>query len=158
MSRWIIRSLVLVAVCATPAFGQTSGTLASELASTLQAQQLEAIAARDTAEEDRYVAALAFPGQLLVVSARYEAPVLLDAKIANRDFREVYVDLNTASIAGSKVLVTDLGADGLGAQGNVDLFDDGSQVLRVDGGGGAETASADAVYTHMLETLIAQLR
>ena len=60
-----------------------SAPLASELAEILSSRQLDAVAARYTegSETDRFVAALAFPGQLLVVSARYEAPVYVVQKI-----------------------------------------------------------------------------
>lgn len=53
-------------------------------------RQLDAVAAKDTVDEAGYVAALAFPGQLLVVSARYEVPVYLEEKLGNGQFREVY--------------------------------------------------------------------
>ena len=87
--------------------------MAAELAELLTAAGLGAIAARDTADEDRFVAALSFPGSLLVVSARYEVPIYVEQKIADAEYREVYIDLNAASIPQTKVLITDTGADGL---------------------------------------------
>jgi hypothetical protein len=61
-----------------------------------------------------FVAALYFSGtQLLVVSARYSAPSLLVEKMGNKNYRDVYIDLNSASVPDSKVFIEDLGADGL---------------------------------------------
>ena len=51
--------------------------------------ELDALAGRDPTGEDRFVAALAFPGQLLVVSARYEVPIYVEDKIAKGEYREV---------------------------------------------------------------------
>ena len=94
-------------------YAQQSAALAEELAQLLNGAQLDAIAAKDSEGTDRYVAALAFPGQLIVVSARYEGPMYVEAKISNGEYREVYLDLNGASIPDTKVLITDVGADGL---------------------------------------------
>jgi len=141
-----------------------SAPLATELSEVMAAGQLDAIAVKDASDEDRYVAALAFPGQLLVVSARYEVPLYVDEKIENRQFREVYIDLNTASIAGTKVLVTDIGANGLLANdAGVDTYDDGSGVLRLDGTGtgvdyDSAVADADREYARLLRALIDQAR
>lgn len=109
-----VLSLLLV----SGAFAQDakSPTLAKQLAAALDAAKLDSVAAKDPDQPDRYVAALYFPGsQLLVVSARYAAPALLNDRLAQKDFREVYLDLNSASIAGTKVFVEDRGADGLKA-------------------------------------------
>ena len=141
-----------------------SAPLATELSEVMAAGQLDAIAAKDASDEGRYVAALAFPGQLLVVSARYEVPLYVDEKIENRQFRDVYIDLNTASIAGTKVLVTDIGANGLLANdAGVDTYDDGSGVLRLDGTGtgvdyDSAVADADREYARLLRALIDQAR
>ena len=142
-----------------------SAALAEELAGLMTNAQLDALAARDTIDEDRFVAALHFPGQLLVVSARYEVPVAVERKIAGGEHREVYIDLNAASIAGTKILITDSGANGLrGEDETVDMFDNAGEVLRLDGdgSGGAlsddeyRTAVADAErqYARMLQALI----
>ena len=154
-----------------PAPGPASGSSdpALELARLMSAQQLDSVAAKDTEGVDRFVAALGFPGQLLVVSARYEVPLYVNEKIANKDYREVYIDLNTASIAGTKFLVTDSGADGLSADGAVvDVVDTGSGVLRLDGDWGGQSmseaeyrdafADVDRQYTRMLRALIAQIQ
>ena len=148
-----------------------SAPLASELAEILSSRQLDAVAARYTegSETDRFVAALAFPGQLLVVSARYEAPVYVVQKIDGGLYRDVYIDLNSASIADTKILITDSGADGLIARSEtIDLYDSGTDVIRFDGDrSGGELSQddyneafseADAEYSRLLKALIAQVR
>jgi hypothetical protein len=103
----------LLLALASPALAQgKSPALAKELASLMQERKLDSIAARGAAA-DTYVAALAFPGQLLVVSAKYASPALLNEKLIKQAYRDVYIDLNSASIPDSKVLITDMGADGL---------------------------------------------
>ena len=147
-------ALAVVVGAGGPALAQESAGLATELAELLSAAGLEAIAAKDTEGTDRFVAALAFPGQLLVVSARYEVPMYVEAKIVKAQYREVYIDLNAASIAETKVLITDLGADGLSAEGDaVDMLDTGSGPSKFDG-----DPAADAQYSRMLRALIAQAR
>ena len=154
------RVAVVVALAAMVAAGQVqaqeseSAPLAAELADLLGTAQLDAIAAKDSADEDRFVAALSFPGSLLVVSARYEVPLYVEQKIADGQYREVYIDLNAASIPQTKVLITDTGADGLsGGDDSADMVDTGSGPARYDG-----DADADAQYARMLRALIAEAR
>jgi hypothetical protein len=164
--------VVLACVLAAgPAGAQdpTSAPLAAQLAELMADAELDALAGKDSTGEDRFVAALAFPGQLLVVSARYEVPLYVEAKIAKGEYREVYIDLNAASIGGTKVLVTDAGANGLRATADtVDMFDGGSGTVRFDGNWVAQGlqeaeymrtfSEADRQYTRMLNALIAQAR
>src|SRR5688572_16472049 len=114
-----------------------SGALAKELTSLLDQKKLDSIAAKRAGAQDEFVAALYFPGQLLVVSARYSAPTVLSEKIARSEFRDVYIDLNAASIPESKVLITDLGADGLRpkreANQPFDTQDTAAKGIRFDG-------------------------
>ena len=171
--RWSLVSVSAVAclLAAVPAAAQApaSAPLAAQLAELMSGSQLDAVAGPSGEGEDHFVAALAFPGQLLVVSARYEVPIYIEEKIENRQFRDIYIDLNAASIAGTKVLVTDAGADGLhGDDAAVDMFDDGSSVLRLNGDWGGQNLSQDAYmeavadadeqYARMLNALIAQVR
>ena len=144
-----------------------SGPLAGQLASALGAAQLDSIAAQDSDGDDRFVAALFFPGRLLVVSARLEVALYVREKIANRNYRDVYIDLNTASIAGSKVLITDGGADGLRPDDAADSADIGGALVRFSGDWGGQQLSesqyterfreADAGYARMLRALLAEL-
>lgn len=91
-----------------------SGTAAKELTAALEAAKLDSIAAADPTDPQSFAAALYLSGsQLLVVSAKYAAPSLLAAKIKSKDYRDVYIDLSSASVAGSKVFIIDQNCDGL---------------------------------------------
>jgi hypothetical protein len=91
-----------------------SAGVAKELTQVLDAAKMDAIAAPDPADPTAFVAALYFQGsQLLVVSAKYSAPSLLVTKIGAKEFRDVYIDLQSASVAGSKVFIQDQLANGL---------------------------------------------
>ncbi len=111
---WLTGVLALALTSTALAQESKSEGVAKQLAAALDAGKLDSIAAKDPAHEGTYVAALYFPGgQLLVVSAQYSAPTLLDAKLQQKNFRDVYIDLNSASIPQSKILFEDLGANGL---------------------------------------------
>ncbi len=137
---------------------------AGQLAAALAAAQLDSIAAKDSEGDDRFVAALFFPGRLLVVSARYEVPMFVEEKIAARDYREVYLDLNAASIVDSRVLIADGGADGLHNGNAADSAERGGQLVRFSGDWSGQALSeseyatrfrdADADYTRMLQALL----
>jgi hypothetical protein len=119
MSRPFAALLALICLLApTPAVAQADGrtqALAKELTDLLAKQKLDAIATRLT--EDTFVGALFFPGvQLLVVSAKYAAPPLLNEKIINRNYRDVYMDLAAASVPESKLMFEDMGGDGIKAE------------------------------------------
>ncbi len=171
----ILIILLLSGCAAATAAAQDSRStaLAKELATLLDQAKLDAMAARDPSSPDTYVAALYFTGsQLLVVSARYAVPVLLNEKLAKKDYREVYIDLNSASIAGTKVFVVDLLAEGLKSrradEKSFDTYETASQRLVCDGDWKAQKmteeqymkafADADAAYAKMLSVLIAQAK
>lgn len=111
-------ALILLAGSATPGAApqapSRSQALAKDLTALLQAQKLDAVAAKTG--EDQFVAVLYIPGvQMLVVSARYTAPALLNEKIIGRQYRDVYLDLASASVPDSKLFIEDMQADGLRA-------------------------------------------
>ena len=90
-----------------------SATLATELAKLLDSRKLDSIAARGAAP-DEYVGCLYFPGsQLLVVGAKYAAPERMKQLLEAKNYRDVYIDLNSASVPQTKVFVSDLGVNGL---------------------------------------------
>lgn len=150
------RPLVAAAVAAlfalpTPLYGQQarSPAAAKELAAALEASKLDAIAAADPADPGTFVAALYFPGaQLLVVSAKYAAPSLLVEKMNSKNYRDVYIDLNSASVAGSKVFIIDQSCDGLVAKPDgdqaADTFENGDSQLSFDGDWKKAKLSEDA--------------
>ena len=176
-TRWVAFLTVLLSVLVLPsvtlAQDSKSAALAQELTALLDKNKLDAIAAKDPSAPDLYVAALYFQGsQLLVASARYSVPSILNEKLAKKDYREVYTDLNSASIAGSLVLVMDMGANGLQAkreETRVDTCDMGTKSLLFDGDWkrmqmasedeyNKAFADADARYAKMLAALIAQAK
>jgi hypothetical protein len=153
--------------------GSQSAALAKELTALLDQRKLDSMAARDTTQQDFYYAALYFPGQLLVVGAKYSVPVLLNDKLAKKDYKDIYADLNSASAPETKIFVMDMGADGLKAtraeNQPYDTFEEGTKRLAFDGDWkkmgmkGEEEytkafADADGKYAKMLRALLAQVK
>ncbi len=124
-----------------------SSAAAKQLGEVLDRLKMDSIAAADPAEPGAFVAALYFQGaQLLVVSARYSAPSLIVDKLAKKDYRDIYIDLNAASIAGSKIFVMDQAADGLVARpgnGAADSWEQGNKATAFDGDWRAAKMSED---------------
>jgi hypothetical protein len=158
----------------SPALAQQSksATLAAELAKLLEARKLDSIAARGGAP-DEYVGALFFPGsQLLVVGAKYSSPDRMTLLLGAKQYRDVYIDLNSASVPQSKVFVSDLGANGLqfDRENNQpwDTVDVGGKSYAFDGDWGRAKISreeytkvyqsSDEQYSKMLEALVAELK
>ena len=171
LRRFVVASLLLVVPAFAVAQESRSAQLAAELVMLLDAGKLDSIAAN--VEGDEYVGALYFSGsQLLVVKARYSVPERMDVKVADRLFRDVYIDLNSASVPDSKILVSDAGVNGLQARrGNnqpYDTVDMGGKSYAFDGDWDNADLSeqeytdafemSDAEYTRMLEALVAHLR
>jgi hypothetical protein len=138
-SRIAVAIVALVSLVAVPPVvaQSKSASAAKDLAAALDASKLEAIAAADPADPNTFVAALYFQGsQILVVSAKYAAPPLMVAKIKEKNYRDVYIDLSSASIAGTKVFVMDSGVDGLATKpgdGGADSFEQGTTQVLFDG-------------------------
>jgi len=172
--RLAVAALALVLAGGTLASQQESKSAAAakELAQLLEAAKLDSVASKDPAEKDQYVAALYFTGQLLVVSARYSAPALLDQKISKKEYRDVYIDLNSAAIANSKVFIEDLNADGLRAKRDddqpFDTVEHGATRLALDGEWRRQKLSEtdymkvygemDDRYSKMLAVLLAHIK
>ena len=107
---------LLLCLAAAPAAYQApkSASVAKQLTAALEAAKLDSIAAADPSDPTAFVAALYISGsQLLVVSAKYAAPPLLTAKIKSKEYRDVYIDLSAAAVAGSKTFIIDQNCDGL---------------------------------------------
>ena len=110
--------------------------------------------------------------QLLLVSAKYSAPSLLEEKLGKKDYRNVYIDLNSASVPDSKVFIEDLGADGLRATHDdntpFDTYEAAGKRTAFDGEWKKQKLSeddykkvystADERYSQMLTALLAQMR
>lgn len=146
---------------------------ARELAQLLGSMKLDAIAARLPNSTDEFVGAMVFPGQLMVVWAKTVAPEHMNEKIVKKEYKEVYADLNSASIPASRHFVMDLGADGLKSKpatrgGAADTHDLDKKSMRFDGNWKEDKMSegdymkaytdADAAYAAATEALIAALK
>ena len=114
----------LAAMCLTtlvpaPVAGQESqsGHLARELSTLLASRHQGVIAAKDPDDADRFVAAMLSPHvQMLVISARYATPSVLNEKLAKQEDYDVFALLKQTSIQDSRVFFQDLRADGLHAK------------------------------------------
>jgi hypothetical protein len=171
---WLAAMLALSVSAGASAQESKSAALAKELSGALDAAKLDAIAAQDPTQPDHFIGALYFPGiQLLVVSAKYAAPLAMTEQLTKKNYREVYLDLSSASVAGTKVFVDDLGANGLAVKPReneaFDTFEAaGGKRTAFNGDGEAQKlsdeeyskafAAADAAYSDMLRALIAQAK
>ena len=149
-----------------------SAPLAAELARLLDEQKLDSIAARQTG--DLYVGALYFSGaQLLVIKGKFGSAARMNDLLGKKDFKEVYMDLSSASEQQSRSFIMDLGANGLRFKREndqpFDTADVGGKSYRFDGewGGRANIteaeyrkmfAATDEEYAQMLQALIAALK
>ena len=171
---------VLVLVAATLAHAGTasaqeskSAPLARQLAAALDAGKLDSVAAKDPTAADVFCAALYFPGaQLLVVAAKYSVPQLLEERIAKKEYRDTYLDLNGAAVPATKIFIQDGAADGLKpksgdnqapdsyeAAGKQTLFDGDAKKQKISEQEYQKLFSeADDRYAKILTALIAQLK
>ena len=172
----LIIGLLVLVVMSTAAAAQESksAALAKELTTLLDGAKLTAIAAKDASDPDAFVAAMYFSGsQLLVVSAKYTPAVLMSQKLDKKDYQEIYIDLNSASVASSRVFIEDLGADGLKADREAgaafDSVDRGGKRTVFDNDWRKEQklteeqfaklfGDADALYARLLQSLINQAK
>jgi hypothetical protein len=173
---WLASVLaVLTLAVPTTALAQESksAALAKELTAALDAAKLDSIAAKDPEKPDVFYGALYFPGiQLLVVAAQYAAPLAMIDRISKKDYREAYLDLSSASVAGSKAFIEDLGANGLVAKPRdneaFDAYEAGGKRTSFDGDWKKQQlseddymkafAAADQKYSQVLTALIAQAK
>lgn len=150
-----------------------SAALAKQLATAMDAAKLDSLAAKDPAGPDTFVSVLYINGlQLLTVGAKYSAPQLLDEKIGKKDYREVYIDLQSSATPGSKFFVEDLGMDGLKPKRDGDQPFDSVEInnkrTSFDGEWKKQQLSeqdylkthqaADERYVQMLTILLAQVK
>jgi hypothetical protein len=165
--------LVLGVMVSTVAAQESkSAPLAKELSQLLTQAKSDSVAARDPAAADRFVAALFLPGQLLVVSAQYASPPLLNERLGQGGYKDVYMDLQSASVPASKRFIDDFGADGLRARPEedqpFDSMESGATRRAFDGNWRRQKISeeeymksfseADENYAAMLTILLGQLK
>jgi hypothetical protein len=150
-----------------------SSAVAKELSAVLDQGKVSAIAARMPGGDDRFAAALYFRGsQLLVIAARYDPAEILNNRLAKKEYREIYIDLNTASIPDSRRSIEDFGADGLLPRKSGALFDTyqqgGAKTVAFDGDWARQQlteeayqkafAGADEDYEQILAALLAEAK
>ena len=160
---------------ASPVFAQEpkSAALAVELAKMLDQMKVDSIAAKHPGAPDQFVGALYFPGsQLLVVTAKYQVPELMNNKLATKEYRDIYIDLNSAAMPNTKVFVSDLGIDGLKSKREdnqpYDTIELRGKNLNFDGNWRAAKLSeeeymkgyqqAEEEYVKMLQALLQELK
>ena len=139
MTRWIVGLVALMG--ATVVLPARAEDWQSRQASQLLLEQMEshdadAVAVRDPARPERFVAALRLPGQLLVVSATHPSTDLVADRVASGQYRDVYMDLQGTPARDSKFFVHDMAADGLSLKGIGAAYDavyDGDEMLTCDG-------------------------
>jgi hypothetical protein len=168
-------AVVLALSCAPAVSAQDSksGALAKQLITALDAAKLDSIAAKDPSAADTYCAALYFAGSpLLVVSAKYVAPQLLDTRLGKKEFRDTYIDLSSASVPESKVFIQDAGGDGFKSKREdnqaFDSYEVAGKPTMFDGDFKRQKLSeqdylkaftaADERYAQILMALLAQLK
>ena len=166
-SRKLLRSLFVVGVIflfgsfVSQAQPASSASLVEQLKQLMDDQELSAIATQDPTKENHFVAALYFSGrQVLAVSAPYSAPLIMSGMLDNEDYRNVYIDLSSASDPAARFFVDDFGADGLQAgsatEGPRDSVNRGGQQVALDVSD--LYAQADQDYAEILRLLIGKLR
>lgn len=153
--------------------GRQSADPAERVLKMLRERKLQQFAAKDPAEAGRYVAATIIGDtNLLLVSARYAQPVLLNERLYRGDHQGAYAELNAASIRDGKLFVQDLGEPGLRAirpaEGAFDIvYRSGGKGTLFDGNWKAQGVSkqdylrayeeADSRYTHALGVLLSAM-
>lgn len=145
--------------------------LATDLVAQMGQRKLDSLAAPLGGGE--WVAALYLAGsQLLVVKGTVAGPASVESLVAQRSYRAVYINLNSGSEPASKVLISDLGANGLRfrregnepadtveLEGRSFVFD-GNWVRAgiTEAAYGSAFQAADAQYARMLQALIGEAR
>ena len=101
----IALAAILLLATAASAQDSKSATSVTELVKMLDSMKLDSFAVKG-ASANEYVGALYFPGsQLLVVSAKFDTPWRADSLLEMKNYRDLYIELNSASVPQSKVFV-----------------------------------------------------
>jgi len=153
-----------------------SPALAKELVAELAKKKQDCVIAKDPDVAGQYIAALHLPGlQLLVVSAKFADPSGMEFRMFSGDCMGGYADLNAAVTGTDRIVISDLGADGLVAIPKKEAPRDGitraGKELKLDGNPNALKAAkmsaedyqktfneAETAYSTYLRLLIARLK
>ena len=147
-----------------------SAPLAKQLVQLLESSKLDSIAAADPTN-GAFVAALYIPGtQLLVVSGKFNTPAGAQERIKNKEYRDLYMDLQGAALPGSRLFASDISCDGLlkgNGDGAADSWDFANKSVTFDGHKKAKMnedeyskvyLDADEQYARILTLLLAQAK
>ena len=100
-----LAAILLLAPAIASAQDSRSATSVLELVKMLETMKLDAFAVKGSSPNE-YVGALYFPGtQLLVVSAKFDTPWRADSLLTMKNYRDLYIELNSASQPNTKVFV-----------------------------------------------------
>lgn len=153
-----------------------SAAPAKEVAALMTKAKMDCVVMENNTVFGGYVAALNVPGaELTVVSARFKDTTSMAYKLYKKDCMGAYEDLNAAVDAMDRVVIDDIGADGLVATPKKDMPRDSiardGKTIKLDGDSKvlkqqkvtpeefAKTfASADETYTQLLLLLSAELK
>ena len=160
--------LALVGIVASAAADELAKSRepARKLVQLLEARRLTAVAATDPQVTGRFIAAIYIPGSaLLVVGATSPSVDAVRYRIEQRQYQDVYLDLQSTPTVQGRLFVQDAAADGLtwSADGSdVDVaHEDGARATlftKQHARGAAQTyARTDAEYARMLSQLITTL-
>jgi hypothetical protein len=122
-----LSGIALAAILLMPAVASAqeskSAGAAIEFVKALDSMRIDSYAVKGTSPNE-YVAALYFAGtQLLVVSAKFDSPFRADSLLQMKNYRDLYIELNSASQPQTKVFVADLSANGLRPKKDGNLYD-----------------------------------
>ena len=166
-------ALMLSIAATATAQDSKSAPLAKQLAAALDAAKMDSIAAADPTQPGTFVAVLYFANtQFLAVSAKYSVPQLLTDRLSKKEYRDVYIDLNSASLPESKIFIEDMAVDGLKAKREenepYDTYEVGGKRTVFDSDWKRQKlteqdyvkafSTADDQYTHILTTLLSLLK
>jgi hypothetical protein len=148
-----------------------SAAVAKELVQVMESKKLDSIAAKATGD-GHFVAALYFPNvQLLVISGHYSAPVLMEPRLAAKQYRDTYMELSGTVTPDTKIFVQDMGEPGLTSKkqdnmydtwtraGKVVMFDGDNDKQKISDAEYAKAfAAADEEYARMLGALLTEAK
>jgi hypothetical protein len=166
-----LAAVLVVAPAVASAQDSKSSPPVIELVKLLDTMKLDSFAVKGSSPNE-YVGALYFPGsQLLVVTAKFDTPWRADSLLEQKNYRDLYIELNSASLPQSKMFVSDLGANGLRFKkdGNTyDTADVGGKTYNFDGDWkkakiteddySKTYSTSDQQYTQMIQMLLAGLK
>lgn len=172
----VVVSVGLGGAVALEAQAAQSAALAKEVAGLMTQAKKDCVVMEHNAVFGGYVAALNVPGaELTVVTARFKDTTSMAYKLYKKDCMGAYQDLTAAIDAMDRVVIDDIGADGLVAMPKKDMPRDSiardGKTIKLDGDSKvlkqqkvtpeefAKTfASADETYTQLLRLLSAELK